>query len=166
MFFFSCYGSTAASLLIFQWKEMFSTWLYFSINTMCYLDWYHYNSQICQYKSKILKCTIIILCFPQQCHFLCLPAAWAYCQVYAYCMSFCMDLFVPVPLWKEPAPVALARTLFFLLLTLFLFFPDCTNWQRCGDCHFAKTCKLAEIGEDGERAPPRNKANKMYRSVH
>jgi len=33
--------------------------------------------------------------------------------------------------------------------------------KRCGDFgHFAKTCKLAEIGEDGERAPPRNKAKK------
>ena len=33
--------------------------------------------------------------------------------------------------------------------------------KRCGDFgHFAKTCKLAKIGEDGERAPPRNKANK------
>ena len=31
--------------------------------------------------------------------------------------------------------------------------------KRCGDFgHFEKTCKLAEIGEDGERAPPRNKA--------
>ena len=100
MFFFSCYGSMAASLLIFQWKEMFSTWLYFSINTMCYLDWYHYNSQICQYKSKILKCTIIIICFPQQCHFLCLPAAWAYCQVYAYYMSFLYGPFRPCPIVK------------------------------------------------------------------
>ena len=33
--------------------------------------------------------------------------------------------------------------------------------KKCGDFgHFAKTCKLAEIGEDCERAPPRNKANK------
>jgi len=39
--------------------------------------------------------------------------------------------------------------------------------RRCGDFgHFSKTCKLAEIGEDGERAPPRNKANKRYLSVH
>ena len=31
--------------------------------------------------------------------------------------------------------------------------------KRCGDFgHFEKTCKLAEIGEDGERTPPRNKA--------
>ena len=39
--------------------------------------------------------------------------------------------------------------------------------KRCrGTGHFEKTCKLAEIGEDGERAPPRNKANKWYVSVH
>ena len=59
----------AASLLPFQCKEMFSTWLYFSINTMGYLDWYHYSSQsleICKYNSHILKCTIINLCFPHQ----------------------------------------------------------------------------------------------------
>ena len=39
--------------------------------------------------------------------------------------------------------------------------------RRCGDFgHFSKTYKEAEIGEDGERAPPRNKANKRYVSVH
>ena len=39
--------------------------------------------------------------------------------------------------------------------------------RRCGDfVHFSKTCKEVEIGEDGERAPPRNKANKRYVSVH
>jgi len=39
--------------------------------------------------------------------------------------------------------------------------------RRCRDfVHFSKTCKEAEIGEDGERAPPRNKANKRYVSVH
>ena len=39
--------------------------------------------------------------------------------------------------------------------------------KRCrGTGHFEKTCKLAEVGEDGERAPPRNKANKRYVSVH
>ena len=32
--------------------------------------------------------------------------------------------------------------------------------------HFEKTCKLAEIGEDGERVPRRNKANKRYVFVH
>jgi hypothetical protein len=170
MFFFCCYGSMAASLLPFQCKEMFSTWLYFSIDTMGYLDWYHYNSQsleICQYNSHILKCTIINLCFPRQCHFLRLPATWAHCQAYVYCMSFRMDVFAPVLLWKEPASVALARTHFFLSLTRSLFFSTLTNWQRCRDFgHFAKTCKLAHIGEDGERAPPRNKANKRYPSVH
>jgi hypothetical protein len=31
--------------------------------------------------------------------------------------------------------------------------------KRCVDFgHFEKTCKQAEIGEDGERTPPRNKA--------
>jgi len=39
--------------------------------------------------------------------------------------------------------------------------------KRCGEFgHFVKTCKLVEIGEDDERAPPRNKANKRYLSVH
>jgi hypothetical protein len=35
--------------------------------------------------------------------------------------------------------------------------------RRCkGFGHFAKTCKLAEIGEDGEMCPPRSKAAKRY----
>ncbi|CAA0811236.1 Unknown protein [Striga hermonthica] len=33
--------------------------------------------------------------------------------------------------------------------------------KRCGNFgHFGKTCKLAEVGKDGERAPARGKANK------
>jgi hypothetical protein len=40
------------------------------------------------------------------------------------------------------------------------------NKRRCKRCHdfghFEKTCKLAEIGEDGERCPPRSKAGKRY----
>ena len=39
--------------------------------------------------------------------------------------------------------------------------------RRCEDFgHFSKTCKETEIREDGERAPPRNKANKRYVFVH
>ena len=38
---------------------------------------------------------------------------------------------------------------------------------RCGDFgHFQKTCKMPEVGEDGERAPPRSKAAKRYVFVH
>jgi len=38
---------------------------------------------------------------------------------------------------------------------------------RCGDfSHFQKTCKMPEVGEDGERAPPRSKATKRYVFVH
>jgi thymidylate synthase len=31
---------------------------------------------------------------------------------------------------------------------------------------FKKTCKMPEVGEDGERAPPRSKAAKRYVFVH
>jgi hypothetical protein len=35
--------------------------------------------------------------------------------------------------------------------------------RRCGGFeHFAQTCKLAELGKDGETCPPRSKAGKRY----
>ena len=39
--------------------------------------------------------------------------------------------------------------------------------KRCRDFgHFEKTCKLPEVGEDGQTAAPKNKSKKRYHSVH